>query len=907
MANESNFNEKPNREKNISSMTIEIEPIDPLFFRDGRPFGGPGDHWADSLGLPLPSTIYGALLGKYVSGNYSVEKLEELRKKRGKIESNLEIEFIYFIEENTSDREYEEIKIPLFPVPLDVVKEKEGEEIKVLNWENNLFTNNNNSLIPIAPEGVEVEGLESNFFLREEDLKDYLDGEEELSVEKFEFKTEPKIGIGLNKKRKAVEESKIYRVGFKRYEKFGDGTVEKLKIRVKFKGLNIPGEGILKLGGEGRSTKYKRIETKLEILSETVKLEGEGFFKFYLTTPAIFEKGWIPDFLEKKNGKLRGTLCLEKEDGEKVEVEVSLKGAVIGKPIYVGGWDMVAGIPKPMFRAVPAGSVYLFEYKLHSPVEVKRVQKMLFNPSQSELSERFKKEGFGIGILTTTKIKKKKLFKKIFTKRSKKMKIITPVGTSLLENMKESEKNKIKGELQRIKGKSYHRDFKEKGRFDKEIRRIFSYLIGQEKEDKIQKSSHIFKKLEDPSISAEISVIDKLVKLYFPNSQVEVENDKSNSPQESNPPQGNLKLEVHLFPSDSLEGYICAKAIEFYIRNKEDWEGKIKVENHEPVKDLRIDSKEEFEEGIEKFINEIIEVVKVEGDFSFDNVIFNITGSYKAIIAYLATLSQITQIPMYYLFEKSDEILELPTLPVGFDDKKVGLYLPILKPFILRQLSKSKEKRDIEILEELEKAFLIKRIGEEVKIRALGQLLKEKEKHVSQSFGHLMELVIKAKLEKTKEYEECKIKTNIKKGMRDDKEIDILVNCCNRTIEIWEVKDLGQITKFFAGKTKDGKQKEPQFKEYIRYLEKQDIPNKKLILLVYLLETSLTKSLIAGALSNPKFDFKKIIQEIEEKGIKLEIKYAEISRELVKKSILIQNLHQLKIKAFDFNNNLGKE
>jgi CRISPR-associated protein Cmr3 len=398
MGNESNFNEKPNKEKNISSMTIEIEPIDPLFFRDGRPFGGPGDHWADSLELPLPSTIYGALLGKYVSENYSVEELEELRKKREKIKSNLEIEFIYFIkEENTSDREYEEMKIPLFPVPLDVVKKK--EEIKVLNWENNLFTNNNNSLIPIAPEGIEVEGLESNFFLREEDLKDYLDGEEELSVEKFELKTEPKIGIGLNKKRKAVEESKIYRVGFKRYEKFGDGIVEKLKIGVKFKGLNLPEKGILKLGGEGKTARYKKAETELEVLSETIRLDGEGFFKFYLTTPAIFEKGWIPDFLREEEGRWKGTLCLEKEGGEKVEVEASLKGAVIGKPLYVGGWDIVAGIPKPMFRAVPAGSVYLFEYKLPSPVEVKRVQKMLFNPSQSELSVRFKKEGFGIGIL----------------------------------------------------------------------------------------------------------------------------------------------------------------------------------------------------------------------------------------------------------------------------------------------------------------------------------------------------------------------------------------------------------------------------------------------------------------------------------------------------------------------------
>ncbi|MCX8167342.1 MAG: type III-B CRISPR module-associated protein Cmr3, partial [Candidatus Micrarchaeota archaeon] len=33
---------------------------------------------------------------------------------------------------------------------------------------------------------------------------------------------------------------------------------------------------------------------------------------------------------------------------------------VIGKPIRIGGWDMLNRSPKRMYKAIPAGSVYYF-------------------------------------------------------------------------------------------------------------------------------------------------------------------------------------------------------------------------------------------------------------------------------------------------------------------------------------------------------------------------------------------------------------------------------------------------------------------------------------------------------------------------------------------------------------------
>jgi hypothetical protein len=481
------------------------------------------------------------------------------------------------------------------------------------------------------------------------------------------------------------------------------------------------------------------------------------------------------------------------------------------------------------------------------------------------------------------------------------IKVITPVGTSLFDNLKDGVAKKIKTELKRIKNKSYWRDFKERGRSQAEVKKICLYLIGQKCEDEIKKSrskkSYILENLENSSISAEISVINKLVNLYFSSSKEEVEDDRSNSPQKSNPSQGNVKLEVHLFPSDSLEGYICAKAIEFYIRNREDWEGKVKVENHEPVENLRIDSKKEFEEGIENFINEILEVAQTEGKFSFNDTIFNITGGYKAIIAYLATLGQITQSKMYYLFEKKDEILELPLLPIGFDDQVVRLYLPLLRRFVIHQLLDGSEE-DKKLLSDLKRFHFIKEEEGTIKITAFGELLKYLENHFTGSFGYLMELILKEKLEKSKDEKECDVEINVTKGINGD--IDLLKKC-NDLIEVWEIKSLSQITKFFAG---EGENPKPQYPKYLRFLkENGKEKRKKLVLFIYLLKTSKTTDLIDRALQNERFNFKEIQQEMEDAGIEFEIKYMEIPRKFLEKNTLIQNLHKLEIQTYNF----GKE
>lgn len=44
-----------------NTLTLQIEPLDTLFFRDGKPFSMGDDNWADGVFPPAPSVIYGAI------------------------------------------------------------------------------------------------------------------------------------------------------------------------------------------------------------------------------------------------------------------------------------------------------------------------------------------------------------------------------------------------------------------------------------------------------------------------------------------------------------------------------------------------------------------------------------------------------------------------------------------------------------------------------------------------------------------------------------------------------------------------------------------------------------------------------------------------------------------------------
>lgn len=366
--------------------TIQIEALDTLFFRDSKTFIKGEDTWADTMFPPYPSVIYGALRSAYFAENI---------KELGKAAEN---------DDPTKDLAIKSICLKqgndfYFPLPLDCVQEKGwSRTVK----KNKVFVINPNAMekeilssCPVREivqnaDDTQIENV-SDGILRESILEKYLKGtnEKEFCIKKRSdyLTTEPKIGIARSQCTHTSDEGMLYRVGMNRLEsKLKDDKANKLSIIVDFEGLDIPEKGMMKMGGEGKAVKYQE-ENSISIDKPEIT---SGKFKLYLSTPAIFEKGWLPKDCRLENGEFIWDLTLT-ENGNEYHFKLKLLTAAIGKPVSIGGWDIKNKRPKTMRKAVPAGSVYYFEL-LEGDISNLHGQSI----SDEFMDTDYRKQGFGI-------------------------------------------------------------------------------------------------------------------------------------------------------------------------------------------------------------------------------------------------------------------------------------------------------------------------------------------------------------------------------------------------------------------------------------------------------------------------------------------------------------------------------
>jgi len=169
---------------------------------------------------------------------------------------------------------------------------------------------------------------------------------------------------------------------------------------------------IITLGGEARFGRVIYRGDPLQV--PTVELKDTRFIKWVLLTPAIFERGWRPGWvdddgrvrLHRFSREERRTRRRErrgpqwKPRSSSPDAAARLVAARVGKPLVVGGWNLVrAGKNqddpggKPTRLAVPAGSVYYF--RTSTPEEAARLIALLHGRF---LSDFFGEKGMGLGV-----------------------------------------------------------------------------------------------------------------------------------------------------------------------------------------------------------------------------------------------------------------------------------------------------------------------------------------------------------------------------------------------------------------------------------------------------------------------------------------------------------------------------
>lgn len=382
--------------------TIEIQAVDTLFFRNAKPFTMGDETGAQGMFPPSPSVLYGVLRSAYLAEN------PEYISKAGTEDDPTNALRITAIALQIG-------KKLMHPLPCDLVKQKHPDDPDKENWVYPLTRHPKAApdlLSSLPTENIlrfssdEVVEAFENGLISSHQFRRYVDGTfKPGEIRKLAdcLKDEPKIGIARHDATHSSREGALYRVDMQRPEVLESLSEEQhresplfqtttMRFLVRFTGLeHFPKRGVVRIGGEGKAATFLTIDDPFTIQTPQI---DPACFKVYLSTPAVFDKGWLPGYFEQDDEQVwRGTL----PNGARL----TLLAGAIGRCQPIGGFDMAKRMPKPLRRMVPAGSVYYF--KLDSTPEdmdkdVNKVREIFGQQAISD-SEDYRKQGFGISYI----------------------------------------------------------------------------------------------------------------------------------------------------------------------------------------------------------------------------------------------------------------------------------------------------------------------------------------------------------------------------------------------------------------------------------------------------------------------------------------------------------------------------
>ena len=242
----------------------------------------------------------------------------------------------------------------LFLCPLDMIGNKKKEKAVRLEKELNVTSSNPFPSLLCSPQGYEKADDLGSFRIHGDFLSAYLNGEKTFEYSDLEkisqYSTlEPKIGIGRDRNTNTSREGALYRVGMVRME--GKAKYATTSFWVNINNLDLAEGDFMRLGAENKVARLRKAPKSIRVTSPS-EWENPTRFKLYLSTPAIFNHGVIPDWIDKHDD-----MCGTVPD---IGVKVQLETCAVGRFLSFGGFDIKKYQPKPMMKAVPAGSVYYF-------------------------------------------------------------------------------------------------------------------------------------------------------------------------------------------------------------------------------------------------------------------------------------------------------------------------------------------------------------------------------------------------------------------------------------------------------------------------------------------------------------------------------------------------------------------
>ncbi len=365
-----------NEKASNSVVGLCLEPLDVLFFRDGRPFGAAT---RASSGLPMPQTLAGAIwtaLLKRHGGEFSFGKLATEAKKlatkpsatdwAGAIEraggpgwiARIAVRGPWIARMPTDMQQSPKVLVPA-PAVLHMAKKQASGALHRLcplrepppGWRDSVLADQK-ELRPLWLKHADATEPAIGFLTRD-GLKTFLAGDTPGTADLIKsdelFAFDHRTGIEILPDQLTAKQGGIYGASFLALRtpyaarELGDdrpqaSTVLYAEVGIPEEADPNPFDGIttISLGGEGRRAKVAVVPG---FDWPSVPPVGPKQRPLLLqTTPGIYESGWMPECL-------RGRL-----------VAAAVPGAVA-----VSGWDLARGCPKATRFAAAAGSVYFLD------------------------------------------------------------------------------------------------------------------------------------------------------------------------------------------------------------------------------------------------------------------------------------------------------------------------------------------------------------------------------------------------------------------------------------------------------------------------------------------------------------------------------------------------------------------
>jgi len=129
---------------------------------------------------------------------------------------------------------------------------------------------------------------------------------------------------------------------------------------------------------------------------------------------------------------------------------------------------------------------------------------------------------------------------------------------------------------------------------------------------------------------------------------------------------------IILISSDTFPCYLCSKILSDICQKEFDAKTEIKVIDGLQTRDSKLFR----EKGVRNYLKIISEYSSM---LSKEELRLNVTGGFKALLPISTTIANILGHEAVYIFERSDELITIPPLPISIDVELWGKYAHILK------------------------------------------------------------------------------------------------------------------------------------------------------------------------------------------------------------------------------------